>query len=124
MPQQVVLANSMRQAWVTVTGKPAGSGGAQWPAKMPEYLPGQKSDAKPKRLPVTLPVGGALVISFRRTDVNPRADVNVRISRDATGVHVTNAPTNANNLSVSIQQSGAAGNEEVIITFKGHETNG
>jgi hypothetical protein len=124
MPQQVVLANSLRQAIVTIPNRPRGSGGAQWPAKMPEYLPGQKSDPKPKRLPVNLPVGGALVISFRRTNVNPQADVNVQIRRDANGVRVTNTPTNANNLSVSVQQSGAAGDEQVIITFKGHEANG
>jgi hypothetical protein len=122
MPQEVVLANSLRQAIVTIPSKPRGSNKAQWPAKMPEYLPGQTSDSKPKSLPVTLPVGGALVISFRRTNVTPPADVNVAIRRDANGVHVTNTPTNATNLSVSIQQSGAAGNEQVIITFKGKET--
>jgi hypothetical protein len=123
MPQEVVLANSMRQAIVTIPNQPREAGGAQWPANMPHLVQTQSNDPKPKRLPVTLPVGGTLVISFRRTNVNPQADVNVQISRDANGVHVANTPTDANNLSVSIQQSGGAGNEQVIITFKGHETN-
>jgi hypothetical protein len=64
---------------------------------------------------------GDLVISFRRTDVNPQADVNIKISRDANGVHVTNTPTHPDTFSASIQQTGPAINEQVIITFKGKE---
>ena len=122
MPQEVVLANSLRQAVIVIVGQPAGAGGANWPGAMPNMLPTQKNDARPKRLNVNLPVGGTLVISFRRTNVNPQADVNVSISRNAAGVQVASVPTNANNLSVSTQQSGPPGNEQVIITFRGHET--
>jgi hypothetical protein len=121
MPQEVCLANSMRQAQVSIPNQPRGSGGAQWPVKIPQFLYAQSASAKPIRLAVTLPVGGDLVISFRRTNVNPQADVNVKISRDVNGVHVTNTPTHAITLSASIQQSGPAENEQVIVTLKGAE---
>jgi hypothetical protein len=120
MPQEVWLANSMRRTIVSVPNQPRAAGGAQWPPNVP-VVPPQAGRATPIRLPVTLPVGGDLVVSFRRTDVNPQADVNVRISRDANGVHVTNTPTHPDTFSASIQQTGPAINEQVIITFKGKE---
>jgi len=121
MPQEVYLTNSMRQAQVSIPNQARAAGGAQWPAKMPQFVYAQSARATPIRLPITLPVGGDLVISFRRTNVSPQADVNIRISRDAHGVHVANTPTNSNNLSASIQQSGPPVNEQIIITFKGRK---
>lgn len=52
---------------------------------------------------------------------NPAAEVYVKISRNANGVQVEDKKTDANNLSFSTQQSGPAGNEQVILTFNGHE---
>ncbi len=121
MPQEVYLTNSLRQALVSIPNQPRGAGGAQWPANMPQFVYAQSARAKLIRLPVTLPIGGDLVISFRRADVSPQADVNVKISRDANGVRVTSTPTNDRNLSASIQQSGPAVNEQIIITLKGNE---
>ncbi|MGB8897856.1 MAG: hypothetical protein WCC90_00750 [Methylocella sp.] len=122
MPQQVVLANSMRQAIVTIPKKPSGTGGAQWPAIIPEILQTQSNNPGGSvPLTVTLPVGGALLITFSRTNVNPAAEVYVKISRNANGVQVEDKKTDANNLSFSTQQSGPAGNEQVILTFNGHE---
>jgi hypothetical protein len=53
--------------------------------------------------------------------LNPQADVNVRINRDANGVHVTNTLTRPDTFSASIQQTGPAIDEQIIITFKGKE---
>jgi hypothetical protein len=105
----------MSQNILVLEGSATANNGAKWVTKPPDMIQTKWNHPGEYTTNANLPAGGVVRFSYKRTNVNPPAVVQITITNNGGAIQVATHPTHAANLSaVAVQQKG-----QVTITFQG-----